>query len=313
MTCDKSYVMEPTLRQLEYVVAIAECGSFGRAAERCYVTQPALSAQVAQLERALGVKLFERGRRVKPTEAGEAVIEQATRILGAVRGLSERARTFRDPLSGRLRLGVIPTVSPYLLPRLFRGLRATYPHLRLTVREAMTRDLVSALHAGDLDLLLIALDVEMGPVEEVPLLTDPFRLLTPVDHAFADRDRISERELDGQRVMLLEDGHCLRAHAIAACHLRRAPDSDDFSAASLGTLVRLVEEGAGVTLLPQMAVADLVRADAPLRLLRFEEPEPGRRIGMVWRRGHAREHEFRMVVEEARRLLAHDPAGAVDR
>lgn len=303
--------MDPTFRQLEYVVAISEHGSFGRAAEHCFVTQPALSAQIAQLEKILGVQLFERGRKVRATSAGETLIAQARKILAEVREMRETARGHGEPLVGRIRLGVIPTVSPYLLPLILPELRARFPRLRLALKEAMTRDLVSGLHAGELDLLLLALDVEMGPVEEAEVMDDPFLLVVPKGHPLQSKADLRQDDLDNSRVLLLADGHCLRSHAIAACHLRPNRDADDFSASSLGTLMRLVEGGMGLTLLPQMAVSSEVHRDMGLQVLRFADPQPKRRIGMVWRRNCARKQEYQLLLAAIRKLLhKHAPAGA---
>lgn len=302
--------MDPTFRQLEYVVAISEHGSFGRAAEHCFVTQPALSAQIAQLEKILGVQLFERGRKVRPTAAGEVLIGQARKILGDVRELRETARGQGEPLVGRVRLGVIPTVSPYLLPTILPELRQRFPRLRLALREAMTRDLVAALHAGELDLLLLALDVEMGPVEECEVLEDPFLLVVPPGHPLEGKAALRQEDLEGSRVLLLADGHCLRAHAIEACHLRPNKDADDFSASSLSTLMRLVEGGMGVTLLPEMSVSSEAHSDLGLRVQRFAHPEPKRRIGMVWRRNCARKREYKLLAGAMRKLLQNPGRGA---
>jgi len=303
--------MDPTLRQLEYVVAISEHGSFGRAAEHCFVTQPALSAQIAQLEKILSVQLFERGRKVRPTAAGETLIVQARKILGDVRELRETARGQGEPLVGRIRLGVIPTVSPYLLPVILPELRLRFPRLRLSLKEAMTRDLVASLHAGELDVLLLALDVEMGPVEEAEVLDDPFLLVVPPGHPLQDKTQLRQDDLEGSRVLLLADGHCLRSHAIEACHLRPNKDADDFSASSLGTLMRLVEGGMGVTLLPEISVGAEAHKDLGMKVLRFASPEPKRRIGLVWRRNGARKREYKLLAGTIRKLLQKQPRAQV--
>lgn len=295
--------MDPTFRQLEYVAAVSEHGSFGRAAEHCFVTQPALSAQIAQLEKILGVQLFERGRKVRPTAAGELLIAQARKILADVREMRETARGQGEPLVSRIRLGVIPTVSPYLLPMILPELRQRFPRLRLTLKEAMTRDLVASLHAGELDVLLLALDVEMGPVEECAVLDDPFLLVVPSGHPLDGKANLRQQDLEGSRVLLLADGHCLRSHAIEACHLRPSKDADDFSACSLGTLMRLVEGGMGVTLLPEMSVSAEAHQDLGLKVQRFSSPEPKRRIGMVWRRNCARKREYKLLAGAMRKLL----------
>ena len=282
----------PTLRQLEYLVALAEHLHFRRAAEACHVTQPALSSQIQALEELLGVQLVERGaRRVLLTEAGREVVGQARRILDATDGLLETARAASEPLCGPLRLGVIPTIAPYLLPRALPGLRARYPRLELFLREEFTHVLVQRLEAGELDVLLLALPVS-GEVETMPLFDDAFHLAVPPSHRLARRKRVRERDLAGEDVLLLEDGHCFRDQALALCGKVGAHEATRMRATSLGTLAQMVAGGLGTTLLPGLALEVEGRAEG-LRVIPFADPPPHRSIGLAWRRASGRAGEYR--------------------
>ncbi len=274
-----------TLRQLQYALAVAETLSFRRAAERCHVAQPSLSAQVAGLEGALGVKLFERNRRrVLITPAGEALLERARGVVSAADGLVETARGAGDPLAGALRLGVIPTVSPYLLPAAAPALRAEFPRLRLEWLEEKTSVLVARLRSGALDGALLALEAELGEVEHEEVAIDPFLLAAPPAHPLgscAGPARVPE--LRGADVLLLDDGHCLRAQALEVCSRGRARERE-FRATSLPTLVQMVASGAGVTLLPLLSVPSEARR-GELALREFASPAPHRTLALVWRPG----------------------------
>jgi LysR family hydrogen peroxide-inducible transcriptional activator len=286
-----------TLRQLQYAVAIAETGSFRRAAERCRVAQPSLSAQIAQLEGALGARLFERDRRgVRPTRAGEEVLERARRVLVEARDLAEAARGLGEPLAGRLRLGVIPTVAPYLLPELAPRLRRAFPRLRVAWVEDRTPALVAAVSRGELDGALLAAEADLEGLEVAPLRRDPFVLAAPRGHPLASgQDPLALRELASERVLLLDEGHCLRDQALALCRRARAEELE-LRATSLGTLAQMVASGEGVTLLPSMAVASEARR-AGVVVRRFADPAPARTIALAWRRGAA-------IGEAMRRLAA---------
>jgi LysR family hydrogen peroxide-inducible transcriptional activator len=274
-----------TLRQLQYVLAVAETLSFRRAAERCRVAQPSLSAQVAGLEEALGVRLFERNRRrVLVTPAGEAVLERARGVTAAADGLLETARGAGDPLVGTLRLGVIPTISPYLLPAASPALRSTYPRLRLEWLEEKTAVLVSRLRSGALDGALLALEAELGEVEHELVAVDPFVLAAPRGHPLcAGPGPARILDLRGADVLLLDEGHCLRAQALEVCSRGRARERE-FRATSLPTLVQMVASGAGVTLLPCLSVPTEARR-GELALRDFAGPAPHRTLALVWRPG----------------------------
>jgi LysR family hydrogen peroxide-inducible transcriptional activator len=273
-----------TLRQLQYALAVAETLSFRRAAERCRVAQPSLSTQIAQLESALGVRLFERDRRrVLVTAAGEALLARARRVIVDADDLSAAARAAGDPLAGALRVGVIPTISPYLLPRVAPALRSTYPRLAITWIEERTDELVRRLDAGALDAALLAREAELGDVEQAEIARDPFVLATSRDHPLGARaGPATAAELRGADVLLLDDGHCLRAQALDVCSRARAHELE-FRATSLPTLVQMVAGGAGVTLLPELALAAETRR-GDLRLRPFAAPAPHRTIALVWRR-----------------------------
>jgi LysR family transcriptional regulator, hydrogen peroxide-inducible genes activator len=273
-----------TLRQLQYAAAVAETLSFRRAAERCRVAQPSLSTQIAQLETSLGVRLFERDRRrVLVTAAGEAIIDRARRVIAEADDLANAARAAGDPLAGTLRVGVIPTVSPYLLPRAAPALRAAYPRLTLSWLEDKTEELVRHLAAGALDAALLAREAELGDVELAEIARDPFVLATPRDHPLGARaGPASAAELRGADVLLLDDGHCLRDQALEVCTRARARELE-FRATSLPTLVQMVAGGAGVTLLPELALAAEARR-SDLKLRPFAAPTPHRTIALAWRR-----------------------------
>lgn len=283
-----------TLRQLEYVVAIEDRGGFQAAADACHVTQPGLSAQVRQLEEDLGVQLFERGRKpVLVTPAGAEILARARTVLAEVDDLEEVARSLTRPFCGLLRLGVIPTVAPFVLPSVLPAVRRAYPELRLELHEGQTADLVEALGHGHLDLLLVALEAPLGDLESTPLIEDPFVLAVPRDHRLARRKRVQERDLDGETVLLLEDGHCLRDQALSVCSRAGASELGDFRASSLTTLMHMVASGAGLTLLPALAArGDMEALDRDLVLVPFGRPVPTRTIGFAWRRTSPRTEEF---------------------
>jgi LysR family hydrogen peroxide-inducible transcriptional activator len=296
--------MRPSVRQLEYAVALSEQRHFGRAARACAVTQPALSAQIQALEALLGVRLFERSRRgVTPTPAGVRVLERAREALRALDGVCQAAATAREPLSGSLRLGVIPTIAPYLLPRWLPRVRATWPKLRLYLHEDRTARLVAQLTAGELDLLLLALPVASPACESFSIAREPFVLAAPAGHPLArGRRPLAQSELAGAPILLLEDGHCLRDQALAVCGQAGASASDEVRAASLATLVQMVASGLGVTLLPLSAVDVEVRDRAELAVRAFQKPPPTRELGLLWRRASPQAEEFRLLGERLRQL-----------
>ncbi len=297
-----------TIRQLEYIVAIDQQGSFQAAADACHVSQPGLSAQVRQLEEFLEVQIFERGRKpILTTPAGQEILRHARQVLAAVEELHEAASNLGRPLSGLLRLGVIPTVAPYLLPRVLPGLRRKYPELRLELHEAPTRELLKDLDDGNLDLLLVALEAPLGEATTLPLFDDPFLLAVPRDHRLAARKGVRERDLSDETVLLLDDDHCLQGQALAICSRAGASELGDFRASSLATLIPMVASGAGTTLLPALCVQKSHVMDRDIRLVPFLRPVPKRTIGFAWRRTSLRGAEYEQLADSFR--PGPDPSG----
>lgn len=292
-----------TLRQLRYLTSLARHRHFGRAAEDCAVTQPALSMQVRELEREIGAELVERRPGdIALTDVGLEVAERAEQILTASQDLVDFAR-HRAVLSGPLRLGIIPTLAPYILPRVLPKLQAAYPHLRLEVRETQTKLLIEELSRGALDAVMLALPAEGADVETLPLFTDAFLLAVPSSDTSLPRARVSIEDVDQRRLILLEEGHCLRDQALAFCGTPRRDAPASLGATSLATVMQMVANGYGVTLLPQIA-ADADVPDVRVRLLRFRDPEPGRTIGLVWRRTSPRRKDFEALGKLVTETLA---------
>ena len=289
-----------TLRQLQYLVAVADRKSFRRAAEDCHVAQPSLSAQVAQAEDALGVQVFERDqRRVALTRPGAVVIERARAMLLAADDLLDTCRQLAEPMSGTLRLGIIPTIGPYLLPEVAPILRERYPKLTFVWVEERTATLTAQIAAGDLDGAIVALEADVGDLASVKLGADEFVFACAPDHALGRSQRpVTPDDLDGQPVLLLDDGHCFRDQALAFCS-RAGAEELGYRATSLATLTQMVAGGAGVTLLPMLAVDTENRRKA-LRIRRFVPRAPARTVALVWRKGSALEATLRPVGEALR-------------
>ena len=290
--------MNISFRQLEYFVAVAEWLSFRAAADACFVTQPGLSAQLKDLERLLGVQLFERSQRtVLLTPAGETLLPLARGILTASGEFVDLARSLTRPLSGTLRLGVIPTVAPYLLPKTLPALRRRYPQLQVRLHEDLTHRLLELLSHGRLDLLLVALEADLGNVSTLALATDPFVVAVPAQHRLAKRKRVTEADIAAEQVLLLDDGHCLRDQALAVCHTSGASEVGDFRASSLNTLIQMVAGGLGITLLPRLSLEVEAPQLSQIVILPFRKPEPSRTIGLVWRTTSPRAHEFQLLAK----------------
>ena len=285
------------LRDLRYLVALADERHFGRAAERCFVSQPTLSAQIRKLEEYLGVPLVERRpRRVSLTETGEKVVARARRVLQEADAIVELARTDRDPLAGPLKLALIPTVGPYLLPHIVGRLRRELPRLKLMLYEYQTEPLLERLRAGDIDAGILALPVVMDGLESAPLYDEPFMLAVPASHPLADKERVKVDDIRGETLLLLEDGHCLREHALAACKIRSTEKVRRFGASSLLTLIEMVDADLGISFLPDMARGSALLRNTRVKLWPMGE-RSYRTIGLVWRKGSRRVEEFRLLGE----------------
>lgn len=292
-----------TLRQLRYLEALAKHRHFGRAAEACAVTQPALSMQIRDLERQLGVDLVERRHGdVVLTDVGREVARRGERMLADARDLVDFAQHRAGPLTGRLILGVIPSIAPYVLPRVLPVLQRRYPNLQVELRETQTKVLVEELQDGSVDVVMLALPIAEadGEIETATLFDDPFVLAVPESDPLAVRTRVSPSDIDQEKLILLEEGHCLRDQALAYCAGPRRDKTMSLGATSLTTVMQMVANGYGVTLVPQIAVDVEVR-DGRVKLLRFAPPQPGRTIGLGWRRTSPRKADFlalgQLVVE----------------
>ncbi len=288
----------PTLKQLQYLVALQTHGHFGRAAEACFVTQSTLSAGIKELETLLGVTLVERTRRVvRFSPLGLRVTEKARRILRETEELTDMVRASGKPLAGELRLGVIPTIAPFLLPALLPRLRAQWPDLKLYLREETSAAACKALHRGQLDCVLLALPYACGEVERAELFDDGFLVAFPPGTADSLPDMVSPAAIDETKFLLLEDGHCLKDHVLSACNRPELRAGAAILGTSLHTLVQMVDNGLGMTLVPEMAVAAGLLAGTGVVTRRLDADHPSRRIALVWRRGSPREKEFRMLAD----------------
>jgi LysR family hydrogen peroxide-inducible transcriptional activator len=283
-----------TLRQLRYLTALVRHGHFGRAAESCAVTQPALSMQIRELERELKVDLLERrSGEFALTEIGREIAQRAGRVLTDVQDLVDFARHKDQVLTGALRLGIIPSLAPYLLPRILPRLQKKYPALRLEVRETMTKQLVGELERGDLDVMMAALPIEHPAFETLQLFRDPF-LLAMSSQSAPQIQRISVDAIDPRRLILLEEGHCLRDQALAFCSATSDSAPTSLGATSLATVMQMVANGYGITLVPEVAAQAEVH-DPRIKLVRFRNPEPARSVGLVWRASSPRKEDFKAL------------------
>lgn len=296
--------MAINLRDLEYLVAVEEERHFHRAAERCFVSQPTLSGQLKKLEERLGVQLVERStRQVVMTDVGLAVVTQARRVLSAARGIEDIAQSFHDPMAGELQLGLIPTLAPYLLPQIMPALKKRFPKLKLWLHEQQTAVLLERLRNAELDLLLLALPVASEEFVETDLFREPFWLAMPKGDPLAKRKQASLSDINERELMLLEEGHCLREHALDVCLTAGASEYAAFHATSLETLRHMVGEGMGITLMPQLALPKRLTKGDAVQYLPFPEPAPSRRIGMLYRKGSYREETFLAIAETVRETV----------
>ena len=297
-------VHQPTIKQLQYLVTLREHGHFGRAADACYVTQSTLSAGLRELETLLGVTLVERTRRVvRFTALGEKVADKAVRVLRESEELAELARAEGRPLHGELRMGVIPSIAPFLLPAMLPRLRRAWPSLRLYLREETSQAACEALHRGQLDCVLLALPYACGDVDRAPLFEDPLFVAYPRGEAPGDTV-VDVGAIDESRMLLLEDGHCLKDHALSACNRPDLRAHAAMMGTSLHTLVQMVDNGLGLTFIPAIAIEagilDGTEVDArPLR-----SAHSSREIALIWRRSSPRESEFQMLATALRQIIA---------
>jgi LysR family hydrogen peroxide-inducible transcriptional activator len=295
-----------TLKELRYLVALADQGRFGRAAEACHVGQPTLSTQLKKLEDYLGVTLFERNKHyLLPTPVGEHIIERARIALDVVEQIRQLARQGDDPMDGPLRLGVIPTLGPYLVPHLIPTIREAYPKLRLFLREDLTANLLQRLRQGRLDALLLALPVFGDDLESIELFREPFCMALPAGHPLQQKKEIEESELAGENVLLLEEGHCMREQALAICGTVTSDEREELKATSLETLRQMVAAGVGCTLLPALATMPGVSTvqQGLVQIRPFAPPVPHRVIGIVWRHRYPREKTIKQLAEVVLKTL----------
>jgi LysR family hydrogen peroxide-inducible transcriptional activator len=280
-------------RDLHYLIAVADLKNFGQAAERCFISQPTLSTQIKKLEDSLGVQIFERtNKKVLCTEVGQKIIESARRTLQEVDTIKALAAESKDPLSGNLRLGAFPTLSPYIFPQLVPLIKQAFPRIRLILVEEKTETLLTLLNNGQLDMALLALPVDDEGLACCALFDDEFLLAVSLDHPLAQTQQINQGDLHGEHLLLLDEGHCLRGQALQVCQMNGANEENEFRATSLETLRQMVRAGSGITFIPRLAINHY---DEDIHYVHFESPVPSRRIGLVWRQTTAR-------VELARQL-----------
>ncbi len=291
----------PTLKQLQYLVALKEHDHFGRAAEACFVTQSTLSAGLRELESLLAVTLVERTRRVvRFTPLGVRIADKARRVLREAEDVADLARAAGKPLAGELRMGVIPTIAPFLLPRLLPKLRADWPDLKLYLREETTPHACDSLHRGKLDCVLLALPYACGDIDHAELFEDRLYVAFPEGQPVDPPASVTASAIDETRLLLLEDGHCLKDHALAACNRPELRAEAAMLGTSLHTLVQMVDNGLGVTMLPEMAIAAGILNGTHVVARPLDADHPSRRIALAWRRGSPRDKEFRLLADALR-------------
>jgi LysR family transcriptional regulator, hydrogen peroxide-inducible genes activator len=293
------------LRDLRYLVAVAEHRHFGRAADACFVSQPTLSTQIKKLEDELGVTLIERtNRQVMLTPVGERIVAQAQRVLREVNQMVLMAEEYKDPFGGDFRLGLIPTVAPYLLPKILAPIRKAFPKLKMQLTEGQTAVISRMLRDGDLDAVILALPLEEEHLRQVHLYTEPFYFAVSKDHPKSHQKSVRLEDLDHEEVLLLEDGHCLRDQALAICSSRSAHENTNFRATSIETLRQMVAANAGITLMPELAIT---QRSGSVRYLPFRDDDPHRDIGLCWRSSSTRSD----LLEQFGRVLRETMRGAV--
>ena len=298
--------MNPSIKQLKYLCAVAEHRHFSKAAAACHVTQSTLSAAIQELESQLGVKIFERNKKtVLITSLGEKLLVQARIVLGDVENFVGIARAHEAPLVGDLRLGVIPTIGPFLLPAILSDLRKSFDKLKLYLKEEMSAQLVQQLQQGQLDLIILAFPFPLPDMETVSLFKDEFLLCLPPGHELEKVQQVKQHQLRGQSLLLLEEGHCLRDHALEACKLASADTDLVYQGTSLHTLVQMVANGLGMTLLPAMSIKADVLGDTHLQTKHFSNENVSREVGMAWRKSDPRRAEYLLLAEFVKEHIGH--------
>lgn len=293
------------LRDLDYVVAVADTGHFGEAAQRCHVSQPTLSTQVRKLEEELGLPVFERGSRgTTPTVAGQAIIAQARVVLGEVAKLRELAQATTEPLAGSLRLGVIPTAGPYLLPHLLPALKRRWPKLRLQLKEAMTARLLEQLHRGELDAAILSRPFDERALASADIGDEPFMVALPPDHRLAKQNELQPGQLAGETVLMLEAGHCLLEQSSALAKLLDLRPHDEVQAASVESLRQMVSIGLGCAIIPAFAGRGPFAAGAPIALRPLSDRAASRRLTLAWRRAWPRPDAMVELADALRQAVA---------
>ena len=291
----------PTIKQLQYLVTLHEHGHFGHAAEACFVSQSTLSAGIRELESLLGVTLVERSRRVvRFTPLGNTVVAKAHRLLREAEELADLVHASGKPLAGELRMSVIPTIAPFLLPKILPRLRKERPQLKLFLREETTQDALESLHHGRADCVLMALPFATGEVEHETIRIDPLYVAFPKDDPRDPPAQVPPALIDEGKLLLREDGHCLKEHALAACNRPELRASATMIGTSLHTLVQMVDNGLGVTMLPQMALDAGILHETHVVARPLKAANASREIALVWRKNSPRSDEFRLLAQELR-------------
>lgn len=295
----------PTLRQLQYFLAVIELRHFGLAAERCCVTQSTLSAAIQELESLLGVQLFERShRKVTPTEPALAMAEKAEQIVRLSKSLVELVQEKGQAMTGNLRLGVIPTIGPFLLPRVLPDIRQLYPELKLLLIEDQTANLLKRMQEGSLDAIILALPYDIGKLENKIFWEENFLVAVPGDHELTKLETINSQQLPAEELLLLEEGHCFSEHALEACQMKRLGKSSAFQGTSLYTLIQMVASGQGVTFVPEMAANSALINVENIQFRPLSEAGPHRQIGLAWRPSFPKKQDLFVLADSLNQLLS---------
>ncbi len=295
----------PTLRQLQYFLAVMELRHFGLAAEQCCVTQSTLSAAIQELESLLGVPLFERShRQVTPTEAALAMAEKAEQIVSLTKTMVGLVQAKGQAMTGNLRLGVIPTIGPFLLPRVLPDIRRLYPELKLLLIEDQTANLLKRMQDGSLDAIILALPYDIGKLEAKIFWHENFLVAIPGDHKLANSASINSQQLPAEELLLLEEGHCFSEHALEACQMKRLGKSSAFQGTSLYTLIQMVASGQGITFVPEMAVNAALINIENIQFRPLAEAGPHRQIGLVWRPSFHKKQDLVVLADSLNQLLS---------